>query len=75
MHAGEWGFKLYDGPNLKTLLIRWSGLELFISVSRLIGVQLVDYFCSSNPVVLFDNPGISKCIYTLFFLVRIFASF
>ena len=25
------------------------------------GVQLLDFFCSSVPVVLFDIPGISKC--------------
>ena len=34
-------------------------------VSRLTGAQLVVFFCSSIPVVLFDNPGISKCLNTL----------
>ena len=28
-----------------------------MSVSRLIGVQLVVFFCSSIPVVLLDNPS------------------
>ena len=37
-----------------------------MSVSRLTGVQLVVFFCSTIPVVLFDNPGISKCLNTLF---------
>ena len=26
------------------------------------------FFCSSIPVVLFDNPGISKCLSKLFLL-------
>ena len=39
-----------------------------MSVFRLTGVQLVGFFCSSIPVVLFDNPGISKCLNTLFLL-------
>ena len=39
-----------------------------MSVSQHNGVQLVVLFCSSIPVVLFDNPGISKCHNTLFLL-------
>ena len=35
-----------------------------MSVSRLTGVQLLVFFCSSTPKV-FDNPGISKCLNTL----------
>ena len=37
-------------------------------VSRLIGVQLLVFFCFSIPAVLFDNPGISKCLNMLFLL-------
>ena len=37
-------------------------------VSQLIGVQLVVFVCSSIPVVLFDNPGMFKCLNTLFLL-------
>ena len=39
-----------------------------MSVSRLTGVQLVVFFCSSILVILFDNPGISKCLNTFFLL-------
>ena len=39
-----------------------------MSVFRLTGFQLMFFFCSSIPVVLFDNPGISKCLNTLFLL-------
>ena len=40
------------------LLIRWSGQEHFMSVSRLIGVHLMGVVCSSFSVVLLDNTGI-----------------
>ena len=40
-----------------------------MSVSRLTGVQLEGVFCFIIPVVLFDNPGISKCPNTLLFLL------
>ena len=33
----------------------------FLSVSWPTGVQLLVFFCSSVPVVLFDTPGISRC--------------
>ena len=39
-----------------------------MSVSRLTGIQLLVFACSSIPVVLFDNPGISKFVSTLFLL-------
>ena len=37
------------------------GPELFLSVAWPTGVQLLVFFCSSVPVVLFDTPGISRC--------------
>ena len=39
-----------------------------MSFSLLIRVQLVVFVCSSIPVVLFDDPGISKCLNILFLL-------
>ena len=33
----------------------------FLSVALPTGVQLLVFFCSSVPVVLFDTPGISRC--------------
>ena len=32
-----------------------------LSVAWPTGVQLLVFFCSSVPVVLFDTPGISRC--------------
>ena len=32
-----------------------------MSVAWPTGVQLLVFFCSSVPVVLFDTPGISRC--------------
>ena len=40
--------------------------DIFMSVFRLTGYQLVIFFSSSTRVVLFDNPGISKCFKTMF---------
>ena len=37
------------------------GPELFLSDAWPTGVQLLVFFCSSVPVVLFDTPGISRC--------------
>ena len=54
-------------PDYK-LLIRWSDLEHFISVSRLTEDQLVVFFCSSIQVLLFDNTGMYNCLNTLFLL-------
>ena len=34
---------------------------LFLSIAWPTGVQLLVFFCSSVPVVLFDTPGISRC--------------
>ena len=45
---------------IKILFFERSGLELFISVSRRIKVQLVVFFWPRNPVVLFDSPGIFR---------------
>ena len=36
-------------------------VELTLSVAWPTGVQLLVFFCSSVPVVLFDTPGISRC--------------
>ena len=33
----------------------------FLSVAWPTGVQLLVFFCSSVPVVVFDTPGISRC--------------
>ena len=41
-----------------------------MSVSRLNGVQLLVLFCSNISVVLFDNPGISKCLNMLFLMTE-----
>ena len=35
--------------------------RLFLSVAWPTGVQLLVFFCSSVPVMLFDTPGISRC--------------
>ena len=35
--------------------------QTFLSVAWPTGVQLLVFFCSSVPVVLFDTPGISRC--------------
>ena len=53
----------------KKLFIRSSGPELLMFVSQLIGVQRVVLFFPSIPVVLFDNPGITSCLNTLFLLI------
>ena len=37
----------------------WAGA--FLSVAWPTGVQLLVFFCSSVPVVLFDTPGITRC--------------
>ena len=45
----------------------WAGtFYVYFSAHR--GLNLVVFVCSSNPVVLFDNPGTSKCLNTLFLL-------
>ena len=36
-------------------------IEKILSVAWPTGVQLLVFFCSSVPVVLFDTPGISRC--------------
>ena len=50
---------LDDGPDIKLfILVFWAGA--FLSVAWPTGVQLLVFFCSSVPVVLFDTPGISR---------------
>ena len=39
-----------------------------MSISRPNGFQLVVFFCSSIPVVLFETPTITKCLTKLFLL-------
>ena len=56
LHAG--------GSGVQSLCL---GLNI-LSVSRPTGDQVCFFFCSSIPVVLFDNPGISKCLNTLYVL-------
>ena len=48
------------------LFIRLFGPRHFMSVSQLNGAQLLVFLCSSIPVALSDNPGISKCLNTMF---------
>ena len=48
-------------PRHKAIYISWLGPELFLSVAWPTGVQLLVFFCSSVPVVLFGTPGISGC--------------
>ena len=66
------GIRLYDWPVL-ILFIKWSGPELFTVCFSAHGVQLVDFFCSSISMVLFDNQGTSKYLNTLFLLSFNFA--
>ena len=54
------GVRLNDGPDIKLfILVGWG--RSFLSVAWSIGVQLLFFFCSSVPVVLFDTLGISRC--------------
>ena len=47
-------------PTLSYLfLLVWAGA--FLSVAWPTGVQLLVFFCSSVPLVLFDTPGITRC--------------
>ena len=60
LHACGSGVRLSDGPNIKLLiLVGWG--RSFFAVAWPTGVQLLVFFCSSVPVVLFDTPGISRC--------------
>ena len=47
-------------PRQKAIYFKWLGPELFLSVVWPTGVELLVFFCSSVPVVLFDTPGISR---------------
>ena len=46
---------------LKFLVNFLVGAGAFLSVAWPTGVQLLVFFCSNVPVVLFDTPGISRC--------------
>ena len=48
-------------PTNKATYFSRLGPELFVSVAWPTWVQLLIFFCSSVPVVLFDNPGIARC--------------
>ena len=48
--APAWGYLFW---------LVWAGA--FLSVAWPTGVQLLVFFCSSVPVVLFDTPGVSRC--------------
>ena len=45
--------------NIYVIHIKLVGAGAFLSVAWPTGVQLLVFFCSSVPVVLFDTPGIS----------------
>ena len=45
---------VFETPSLAGLMV-WAGA--FLSVAWPTGVQLLVFFCSSVPVVLFGNPG------------------
>ena len=47
-------------PRHKAIYFSWFGPDFFLSVAWPTGVQLLVFFCSSVPVVLFDTPGISR---------------
>ena len=53
--------KLYDIKCIKLAHFSWFAAGAFLSVAWPTGVQLLVFFCSSVPVVLFDTPGISRC--------------
>ena len=48
-------------PRHKVIYFSWLEPELFLSVAWPTGAQLLVFFCSSVPVVLFDIPGFSRC--------------
>ena len=57
---GGSGVRLNDGPDIKLfILVGWG--RSFLSVAWPTGVQLLVFFCSSVPMVLFDTPRISRC--------------
>ena len=60
--ARRWvGRQTQSWPRHKAIYFSWFGPELFLSIAWPTGVQLLVFFCSSVPVVLFDTPGISRC--------------
>ena len=58
--AGESGFRLNDGPDIKLFILVGWGRSFFVCCLAT-GVQLLGFFCSSVPVVLSDTTGISRC--------------
>ena len=55
--ACRWGS---DGPDIKLFILVGWGRRIFVCCLSA-GVQLLVFFCSSAPVVLFSTPGISRC--------------
>ena len=60
MHAGGSGVRLNDGPDIQLFILVGLGRSFFVCCLAQ-RVQLLVFFCSSVPVVLFDTPGISRC--------------
>ena len=55
LHAGGSDFRLYDDSDLKTLLMRWLGVDA-LAVFRPTGVYLSDFFCSGIQFYLLLSP-------------------
>ena len=51
----------YFDARERDYIVFQTGPELFLSVAWPTGVQLLVFFCSSVPVMLFGTPGISGC--------------
>ena len=60
LHAGGSGVILNDGPDI-SYLFQLVGAGASLSIAWSTGVQMLVFFYSSVPVVLFDTPGISRC--------------
>ena len=60
--ARRWvGLQTQWWPRHKAIYFSWVGPELFCLLLGPPGFQLLVFFCSSVPVVLFDTSGISRC--------------
>ena len=57
----SWNFHDYSYLRNLKLLIRANHFFFFLSVAWPTGVQLLVFFCSSVPVMLFSTSGISGC--------------
>ena len=62
VHFALKGFRLTRLDDKEKESVNWPHHGLaFLSVAWPTGVQLLVFFCSSVPVVLFDTPAISRC--------------